>query len=435
MRILGLLLFALTAWTATGVASAASYGPQQQAYAVKATSTANGRLTGTETISFINSATAPISDIWLRLWANSDGCADRHITISGLSGGAVATTAYRCTAINVRLTTPVQPGAAAQLGLHFDIRLPHLDARLGTASGASYYGDALPVLATTRDGAPLLTPPNALGDPFVASTANWSIDLTWPAGLAAATGGTAVSASAPTGHRRAVFTSPTARDVSIVIGPWRESTTTTARVRIRVLATADVSTRGLLAATRTAVARMTERYGSSGLHSLDVVITPDLESYGMEYSGLILTEPTKETLVHEVAHEWFSQLVGSDGYTEPWLDEGTATYAQLRELSQLGDCDVSRPFAGYGSARLTWSLAQFSRHVDWYDAVYDGAACALEKLNRDWGKHAVDGILRAWVERHRNGIATTADFITLLRDRAPAGYDVDAFLRYARLTS
>jgi PAS domain S-box-containing protein len=129
-----------------------------------------------------------------------------------------------------------------------------------------------------------------------------------------------------------------------------------------------------------------------------------------------------------------AELVGSDGYAEPWLDEGPTTYAQLRDLKALGDCDFSRPFAGYGTARLTWTLGQFSRHDDWYDAVYGGAACALAKLDRDWGKGAVDGILRRWVERYRGGIATTADFIALLRERAPAGYDVDGFLRYARLT-
>ena len=106
----------------------------------------------------------------------------------------------------------------------------------------------------------------------------------------------------------------------------------------------------------------------------------------------------------------------------------------MRNLKALGDCDFSRPFAGYGTARLTWTLGQFSEHDDWYDAVYDGAACALAKLDRDWGKGAVDGILRTWVERYRGGIATTADFIALLRERAPAGYDVDRFLRYARLT-
>ena len=434
MRRLVAIFLSLTVLTAAGSAGAASYGPPAQAYVVTATATADGRLTGSQTLTFGNNTGAPITAVWLRLWANGDGCGQRHITISGLTGGSIATTTNRCTATKVLLTTPLQPSATAQLALRFAIRLPRDNARLGTANGASYYGNALPVLATTRDGAPVLNPPNYLGDPFVASTAKWTIALTWPSALAAATGGVPAAATAPAGQRRATFTSPAARDMTIAIGPWREATTVAAGTRIRLLTPPGTPARGLLDASRASFTRMTQRYGPTGLSAFDVIVAPGLESYGMEYSGLVLTEPAQETLVHEVAHQWFSELVGSDGYTEPWLDEGPTTYAQLRDLGRLRGCNLSKPFAGYGTARLTWTLGQFSQHDDWYDAVYDGAACALARLDRDWGKGAVDGILRAWVERYRGGIATTADFIALLRERAPTGYDVDGFLRYARLT-
>jgi hypothetical protein len=434
VRILVVIFFPLALLIAVTGAAAASYGPPAQTYAVTATATADGRMTGSQTITFGNSTGSPITEVWLRLWANGDGCGQRHITVSSLTGGSITGTAKRCTATKVLLTTPLQTSATAQLTLRFAIRLPHGNARLGTTNGASFYGNALPVLATTRAGVPVLNPPNELGDPFVASTARWTIDLTWPSALAAATGGVPTAATAPPGRRRAVFTSPAARDMTIAIGPWRESATTAAGTRIRMLTPNGTPARGLLAAAKASFTRMTQRYGSTGFSQFDVIVTPRLESYGMEYSGLVLTEPSKETLVHEVAHQWFSELVGSDGYAEPWLDEGPTTYAQLRDLKALGDCDFSRPFAGYGTARLTWTLGQFSRHDDWYDAVYGGAACALAKLDRDWGKGAVDGILRRWVECYRGGIATTADFIALLRERAPAGYDVDGFLRYARLT-
>ncbi|MGI9187612.1 MAG: hypothetical protein ACR2J9_08895 [Gaiellales bacterium] len=435
MRLTLALLLATLIAAFAGPSAAATYGPAAQSYSVVAAATADGRLTGSETLSFTNSTGAPVDEVTVRLWANTDGCAHRHITVSSLTGGEITATSLGCTALKVRLSTPLQPDAAVRLDLRFAIRLPHANARLGTTNGASYYGDALPVLATTRDGAPLLTPPDGLGDPFVASMAQWTIDLTWPGTLAAATGGTLAPATAPVGQRRAVFTSPTARDVSIAIGPWRESTATSAGARIRLLAPAGTTARRLVSATRSSLSRMTQRYGSTDLRQLDVIVTPGLESYGMEYSGLILTEPSQETLVHEVAHQWFSQLVGSDGSTEPWLDEGPTTYAQLRDLKRLGECDTRRPFAGYGTARLTWTLAQFGQHDDWYDAIYDGAACALAKLDADWGSGAVDGVLRTWVGQHRLGIATTADFIALLRAQAPAGYDVDAFLRYARLTA
>ena len=434
MRVLLLLVVACAALAAAGSAAAASYGPPAQSYAVTATATTDGVLTGRETLTFANGTAAPISEVWLRLWANGDGCDRPHITVSGLTGGTIASTAKRCTAIKVRLFTPLEPAATVQIALRFAIHLPRANARFGTRNDASFYGNALPVLATTRDGVPLLNPPNYLGDPFVAATAQWTIDLTWPSALTAATGGTSSPASAPVGQRRAVFTNPAARDVTIAIGPWRELATTAVGTRIRVLAPAGTPARGLLTAAQASFMRMTQRYGSTGLSQFDVIVTPELESHGMEYSGLVLTDPSKETLVHEVAHQWFSELVGSDGYAEPWLDEGPTTYAQLRDLGSLNGCNRSTPFAGYGTARLTWTLGQFSQHENWYDAVYDGAACALARLDRDWGKGAVDGILQTWVERYRSGIATTADFIALLRERAPAGYDVDGFLRYARLT-
>jgi hypothetical protein len=38
------------------------------------------------------------------------------------------------------------------------------------------------------------------------------------------------------------------------------------------------------------------------------------------------------------------------------------------------------------------------------------------------------------VTAHRWGVVTTADFVAALRAAAPPGYDVDAFLRRARIT-
>jgi hypothetical protein len=43
--------------------------------------------------------------------------------------------------------------------------------------------------------------------------------------------------------------------------------------------------------------------------------------------------------------------------------------------------------------------------------------------------------LRSYVTAHRWGVVTTADFVEALRAAAPAGYDVDAFLRRARVAA
>ena len=37
---------------------------------------------------------------------------------------------------------------------------------------------------------------------------------------------------------------------------------------------------------------------------------------------------------HEVCHQWWYNLVGTNGYCETWMDEGLATYFSHRLLDQ-----------------------------------------------------------------------------------------------------
>ena len=49
---------------------------------------------------------------------------------------------------------------------------------------------------------------------------------------------------------------------------------------------------------------------------------------GMEYPMVTVTQP--EAIVHEVGHNWFYGILGSNERDFPWLDEGMNTYEQLR---------------------------------------------------------------------------------------------------------
>jgi aminopeptidase N len=58
--------------------------------------------------------------------------------------------------------------------------------------------------------------------------------------------------------------------------------------------------------------------------------------------------------------------------------------------------------------------------------VYDGAALVLYALRQEIGRPAFERLERAWVTRHRDGTATTADFVRLASETA--GRDLEAFL-------
>ncbi|WP_210515863.1 M1 family metallopeptidase [Hymenobacter terricola] len=53
---------------------------------------------------------------------------------------------------------------------------------------------------------------------------------------------------------------------------------------------------------------------------------------GMEYPMITVTQP--DAIVHEVGHNWFYGILGSNERDFPWMDEGVNTYEELREKSR-----------------------------------------------------------------------------------------------------
>ncbi len=78
-----------------------------------------------------------------------------------------------------------------------------------------------------------------------------------------------------------------------------------------------------------------DRYGRYPFTELSVVAAP-LEYRGMEYPGINLIgmdlyrrrrADLEFLIAHEIAHQWWYNLVGSDPVNYPWLDEGLAEYS------------------------------------------------------------------------------------------------------------
>lgn len=82
-------------------------------------------------------------------------------------------------------------------------------------------------------------------------------------------------------------------------------------------------------------------------------------SGGMEYPTitLITTQSNGQeldaTIVHEVGHNWFYGILGSNERTHPWMDEGINTYYQKRyELEQYGNYSYLKGLPNYLQKRL-----------------------------------------------------------------------------------
>ncbi|MBD9733285.1 M1 family metallopeptidase [Streptomyces sp. H28] len=142
-------------------------------------------------------------------------------------------------------------------------------------------------------------------------------------------------------------------------------------------------------------------------------------------------------MVHELAHQWFGNSVSPGTWSDLWLSEGHATwyealYAEEKagrsmEAGMKGAYEASDRWRAAGGPPAAPDVPDPGRKISIFRPnVYAGAALVLYALRQEIGHRAFDRLQRAWVTRHRDGNATTADFVRLASETA--GRDLTTFL-------
>jgi len=389
----------------------------------------NHTLRGTEAITLRNDGDGVLPVAWLRLWPNGwkwdrgdepGGCEHPRIQVTLTGGGRAADAAASCSAIAVELDAPLRPGDRTTIELRFRVRVPNRDDRFGRRDGLALLGNAVPVLAVRDAVGWHLDPYSVVGEAGYSLAASWRAQLRLGAGESAATTGNVVSDSVAGTERVIVVETAHARDFALVIGPMRIHVAIADGVVLRAFGPPAVGDAGLDRALRSAsdtMRVMQAWYGAYGSPELDLVVLRD--SYAYEYPELVVTTPDRETVAHEVAHQWWYGIVGNDQYREPWLDESFSAWNEEQLTPGTYDCDPDHLGVGHALTRGMdhYERAGFSRYEG---AVYDGGECALERLERDLGRDAFLGLLGREVERFRYGVVHTPDFLALVKEVSPA---------------
>ncbi|MGC9543146.1 M1 family metallopeptidase [Streptomyces sp. UG1] len=142
-------------------------------------------------------------------------------------------------------------------------------------------------------------------------------------------------------------------------------------------------------------------------------------------------------MVHELAHQWFGDSVSPRTWSDLWLSEGHATwYEALYAAETAGRPLEARMKAAY-AASDRWRAAGGPPAAPKVPApgkktgifrpnVYDGAALILYALRQEIGRQDFERLERLWVSRHRDGAASTRDFVALAEE--VSGRHLDGFL-------
>lgn len=161
-----------------------------------------------------------------------------------------------------------------------------------------------------------------------------------------------------------------------------------------------------------------------------------LETQTLSLFGKDMASPSypdsELAIAHELAHQWYGDSVSVADWSDIWLNEGFATYAEGLWIEQTEGREALNRWAiqlytGLGRSR-SGGLEPPGKPPanDLFNTnVYDRGGLTLHALRLRVGDDIFFNILKQWYARHRDGSVRTADFIALVNELS--GQDLSAF--------
>jgi hypothetical protein len=364
--------------------------------------------------------------------------------------------------LDVPLDAPLDADCSVTLSLDFTLTIPAIIG--GREAFRGYFGQSprqinlghwLPVVVPHRDGDWLLNDTVLIGEQVVLEPADWDVTFTVvnaPQGIQIAAPGRLETSGESTWRFQHVNGRDFAASISHV---FNVSTLTTGASGTRV----DVYTMpdaiipdgnggwinsGDYAAKVTAESldHFASRFGDY-IHDRLVIVQGDFPD-GMEFSGFAFVStdwfvaydgtPAGYLMlitVHEVAHQWWYDQVGSDQALTPWLDEALSTYSEYVYIESY-----------YPELRDWWwyfrinrlnpqglvdsTVYEFDQRRPYINAVYLRGVLMLHEIRNTLGDDTFFGWLTRYAQTHDGQIADADDLWALF---TPEQHDLTAVTR------
>ena len=384
----------------------------------------------------------------------------------GRDGSAIAWS--RDTDVSVlwlSIEKPLAPGEKMTLSYDFTAKIPAIDDRFGYVDGVFNVTNFYPILAEyDRDG---WCTAKFFGDGecFYSEVSNYDVRITFPAGFRAATTGTEKGKTETDGTVTYTYEAPCVRDfVFSASDTFAKKTRDCGDVRVNILYPKEYDERESwdAAMERTffiaenSFAAFGEAFGRYPYEELDIIYTP-LAAGGMEYPNLIIIADSccqpvyvfddrdtadgpsfymlDECVSHEIGHQWFMGIVGSNSGMQPWMDESITSYTEVVYAEYLNSLGVAAIRNGFeyndlrdkkraseltrnGYLPINKSYYEYSNSSRYVGSIYSTGQTVFYQIELILGHKEFQSVLREYVHRFAFTNAMPEDFFTVLYEFA-----------------
>lgn len=441
--------------------------------------TTTHKITGHETIELVNRSSAALSELWFHLYLNAfkndktlflrspfgagrSGDKAReygYIDVKKLSvvgGDGSDLWAQRDkhspddpddeTDLRVPLSTPLEPGATLGLTVEFEAQLPAIVERTGYSGSFHFMGQWFPKLARLEPNGQFSHFAFHAQSEFYADFGDYDATLDVPTAFRVGATGELVKETASGGRKQLSYHAENVHDFAWTAwDAFQSKTTRVAGTEVTVLypphqeRNADAE----LDSVRFALPHFNRLYGVYPYRTLTLVHPPEAagNAGGMEYPTLITTGgPWYATLggvhaievvtVHELGHQWFYGLLGSNEHTTPFLDEGLNSYAEAEAMEarygaggmyrglglSVASSTLNRVFSAARGADepVAQGAADFASFRNMGALVYARTASIMTTLANVYGRARVNHALGVYARKFRFQHPNAADFAAVI---------------------
>lgn len=353
--------------------------------------------------------------------------------------------------LKVTLPFSLYPDERVKINIVFVTKLAEINHRLGYGENAVNFGNFYPIACVYEEGVGFMTEPySSNGDPFYSEVANYNVEISYPEKYTLASSGDAIRETTKDGQKISSIQGQKIRDFCFVLSDkFKTESGKVGNTTINYYYYDDETSGESLKVACEAVETFNEMFGQYPYKTLAVVQTNFIHG-GMEYPNLVMISDTVRgseyayVIVHEIAHQWWYGVVGSDQYNHAWQDEGLTDYSAFlffREHSEYNQnfdtlidgatssyklyVDIMTKLNGKADTSMDRPLDQFPTEPEYVACTYTKGALLFDTLRESVGERKFFKALKDYFKYYSYKNARPADMIASFE--SSTGYKLEGF--------